>query len=147
MNKNSLIKSVSVITVSLSILTSSIAFGHGGRTDSSGGHKDNKNVSGLGSYHYHCGKTSPHKHSNGVCPYSSKNSKTTSKGKISSSPSKSNAGMKAVQAKLNELGYNCGTPDGVAGTKTKNAIKSFQKSKKLTADGVAGVATRKALGL
>ena len=28
---------------------------HSGRTDASGGHHDNKNVSGLGSYHYHCG--------------------------------------------------------------------------------------------
>ena len=28
---------------------------HSGRTDSSGGHRDNKNKSGLGSYHYHCG--------------------------------------------------------------------------------------------
>ena len=30
------------------------AYAHSGRTDSSGGHKDNKNVSGLGYYHYHC---------------------------------------------------------------------------------------------
>lgn len=28
---------------------------HPGRTDANGGHRDNKNVSGLGSYHYHCG--------------------------------------------------------------------------------------------
>ena len=28
---------------------------HSGRTDASGGHRDNKNASGLGSYHYHCG--------------------------------------------------------------------------------------------
>lgn len=44
---------------------------HGGRTDASGGHKDNKNVSGLGSYHYHCGGYPAHLHENGVCPYSS----------------------------------------------------------------------------
>jgi hypothetical protein len=44
---------------------------HSGRTDSSGGHKDNKNKSGLGSYHYHCGGYPAHLHTNGVCPYSS----------------------------------------------------------------------------
>lgn len=46
------------------------SFAHSGRTDASGGHKDNKNVSGLGYYHYHCGGNPPHLHSNGVCPYS-----------------------------------------------------------------------------
>lgn len=43
---------------------------HGGRTDASGGHKDNKNKSGLGSYHYHCGGNPPHLHTGGTCPYS-----------------------------------------------------------------------------
>lgn len=43
---------------------------HSGRTDSSGGHRDNKNKSGLGSYHYHCGGHPAHLHTNGVCPYS-----------------------------------------------------------------------------
>lgn len=47
---------------------------HSGRTDSSGGHKDNKNKSGLGSYHYHCGGHEAHLHPNGVCPYSSTSS-------------------------------------------------------------------------
>ena len=42
---------------------------HSGRTDSSGGHKDNKNVSGLGSYHYHCGGYPAHLHTRGYCPY------------------------------------------------------------------------------
>lgn len=56
------------------------AFAHSGRTDSSGGHKDNKNKSGLGSYHYHCGGNPAHLHTNG-CPYSSTSSskKTTPK--------------------------------------------------------------------
>lgn len=47
------------------------AFAHSGRTDSSGGHRDNKNVSGLGSYHYHHGY-GPHLHPNGICPYAPK---------------------------------------------------------------------------
>jgi len=49
-------------------MVSSASFAHGGRTDSSGGHKDNKNASGLGSYHYHHGE-SAHLHPGGVCPY------------------------------------------------------------------------------
>lgn len=45
---------------------------HSGRTDSSGGHKDNKNKSGLGSYHYHCGGYPAHLHTSGYCPYRDK---------------------------------------------------------------------------
>lgn len=45
------------------------ALSHSGRTDGKGGHKDNKNASGLGSYHYHCGGNPPHLHTNGACPY------------------------------------------------------------------------------
>lgn len=61
-------------------------YAHSGRTDSSGGHKDNKNKSGLGSYHYHCGGYPAHLHTNGICPYSSKessSSSTTTKAKTS----------------------------------------------------------------
>ena len=62
----------SIITICLMILSlSSSAFAHSGRTDSSGGHKDNKNKSGLGSYHYHCGGYPAHLHPGGVCPYKS----------------------------------------------------------------------------
>ena len=41
---------------------------HSGRTDINGGHRDNKNVSGLGPYHYHHGYPA-HLHTGGVCPY------------------------------------------------------------------------------
>lgn len=46
-----------------------VAEAHSGRTDRYGGHRDNKNKSGLGSYHYHCGGHPAHLHENGVCPY------------------------------------------------------------------------------
>ena len=60
----------SIITICLMIISLSLsAFAHGGRTDGSGGHKDNKNKSGLGYYHYHCGGYPAHLHTNGVCPY------------------------------------------------------------------------------
>ena len=41
-----------------------VAFAHGGRTDSAGGHTD----SDTGEYHYHHGY-SAHQHPNGECPY------------------------------------------------------------------------------
>lgn len=47
-----------------------VSYAHSGRTDGSGGHRDNKNKSGLGSYHYHCGGYPAHLHDGGVCPYS-----------------------------------------------------------------------------
>lgn len=55
-----------------------VLFAHSGRTDSSGGHKDNKNISGLGSYHYHCGGYPAHLHKNGVCPYEASYDSTSS---------------------------------------------------------------------
>lgn len=53
-----------------------ITFAHSGRTDSNGGHRDNKNKSGLGSYHYHCGGHPAHLHTKGVCPYSNHSAHT-----------------------------------------------------------------------
>lgn len=50
---------------------------HSGRTDSSGGHHDYKNKSGLGSYHYHHGY-SAHLHPDGICPYAPKDKITVS---------------------------------------------------------------------
>lgn len=59
-----------IISLSLAFcLLFTCSFAHSGRTDASGGHRDNKNVSGLGYYHYHCGGNPPHLHTNGVCPY------------------------------------------------------------------------------
>ena len=70
---------------------SSTTFAHSGRTDSNGGHRDNRNVSGLGYYHYHCGGNPAHLHPNGVCPYRSG----------SSSSSNSPANPAAKKPKLN----------------------------------------------
>lgn len=43
-----------------------------------------------------------------------------------------------LQFKLNSLGYSCGNADGICGSKTVSAIKSFQKASGLTVDGIAG---------
>lgn len=55
---------------------------------------------------------------------------------------------KLLQERLNALGYNCGAVDGINGTKTKAAIKAFQKANRLVADGIVGQKTwSKLLGL
>lgn len=176
-------KKISIYTMTAMLAFSTVpgtVQAHSGRTDSSGGHHDNKNVSGLGSYHYHCGGHPAHLHDGGVCPYSgsaatsdtsttSEVSTTTSGGMgtfkfsggaagsgggsfsggaadvastsqtTTTTPSASNAIqlnagssvtiskdiIKIVQDVLNQKGYDCGSVDGIAGDKTKNAIKKF----------------------
>ena len=46
-----------------------------------------------------------------------------------------------VQLMLNEKGYSCGTADGIFGTKTESAVKSYQRAKGLSADGIVGTNT------
>lgn len=176
-------KKISIYTMTAMLAFSTVpgtVQAHSGRTDSSGGHHDNKNVSGLGSYHYHCGGHPAHLHSGGVCPYSSSaatsDTSTTSEVNTTTSggmgtfkfsggaagsgggsfsggaadvastpqtttaiPSASNAIqlnagssitiskdiIKIVQDVLNQKGYDCGSVDGIAGNKTKEAIKKF----------------------
>lgn len=55
--------------------------------------------------------------------------------------------VKKLQARLKQLGFSNLLPDGKFGAKTKAALIAFQKSKGLTADGVAGPKTLAALHL
>jgi len=52
-----------------------------------------------------------------------------------------------IQEKLKSWGYYNGTVDGVFGSRTEKAVISFQRKNGLTADGVVGSGTLKALGL
>ena len=102
-----------------------------------GGHDAHTHSGGVCPYadddpYYYCGGHSAHTHANGVCPYASSVRRNT---------------IKRVQKKLNRCGYNCGTADGVMGTKTKRALKQFQRDNNLKADGVIGQQTLAALGL
>ncbi len=55
--------------------------------------------------------------------------------------------VKEVQRRLKLWGYYNGAVDGVFGASTKNAVIAFQKKNGLTADGVVGKSTFKALGM
>lgn len=53
----------------------------------------------------------------------------------------------AVQEKLSELGFLTSEPDGIYSVETAEAVRAFQKTVGLTADGVCHIHTLEALGL
>lgn len=55
------------------------------------------------------------------------------------------AEVKTVQRLLNAMGYDCGTVDGIFGSKTLAAVKAFQQVKGLDVDGIVGKDTWSAL--
>ena len=55
--------------------------------------------------------------------------------------------VKELQRRLKNWGYYSGAVDGIYGKGTVEAVKKFQKKNGLTADGVAGNATCRALGV
>lgn len=52
-----------------------------------------------------------------------------------------------IQERLQELGYDPGTADGIFGTRTQQAVIAFQQDMGLDADGIVGKNTLAALGL
>lgn len=106
-----------VLAIIILILLQTVLFAHSGRTDANGGHKDNKNKSGLGSYHYHCGGNPPHLHENGICPYKSSGSNNTS----SSNSSKTNSSKSSNSSKSNSKEISAKSTQSV--DTTKNTIK------------------------
>lgn len=55
--------------------------------------------------------------------------------------------VRQIQTNLKKWGYYTGSVDGIYGSKTVSAVKSFQSKNGLTADGVVGNQTLAALGL
>ena len=49
--------------------------------------------------------------------------------------------VELVQLMLHEKGYSCGSADGIFGTKTESAVRSYQKAKGLLVDGIVGTNT------
>lgn len=52
-----------------------------------------------------------------------------------------------IQQKLSNWGYYSGSIDGIFGSRTEAAVLSFQRKNGLTADGIVGKQTLKALGI
>ncbi len=52
-----------------------------------------------------------------------------------------------IQTKLKNWGYYSGSVDGIYGTQTQAAVKKFQQKNGLTADGIAGTKTLEAIGI
>ena len=106
MKRSVLKRFFATITVLCVMLFSTVSYAHPGRTDKNGGHKDNQNKSGLGSYHYHCGDYDAHLHTNGYCPYSSSGrSSTTTSSKKTTEVSKTVAAIveeKPIEKKIVE---------------------------------------------
>ena len=59
----------------------------------------------------------------------------------------SGSAVTTIQDKLSRWGYYNGAVDGVYGAATADAVRRFQQTNGLTADGVCGPATLKALGM
>lgn len=144
--ENQMKKTLSVVTACLLAISLPLStFAHGGRTDGSGGHKDNKNKSGLGGYHYHCGGYPAHLHKGGVCPYKgggSTSSKTASVPKTvyassitaTNIPTKINAGDTAT---LKASVYPSNAEDKeVTWESSDTSVLSVSKTGELTAVGV-----------
>ena len=53
--------------------------------------------------------------------------------------------VRKLQQALIDQGYLKGSADGVFGNKTENAVRAFQKAKKLKVDGLAGKKTQELL--
>lgn len=133
-------KIISIILIILSVIfIGANTYAHSGRTDSNGGHKDNKNKSGLGSYHYHCGGHPAHLHTNGVCPYSS----SSSSNKSSSSSNKKSQTKSTTTTKTQTTTVPANV--AVTGIQINENIKSLEvgESKLLTATITPSNATDK----
>ncbi|MBC8586333.1 spore cortex-lytic enzyme [Oscillospiraceae bacterium NSJ-64] len=55
--------------------------------------------------------------------------------------------VRQIQQRLKQWGYYSGSVDGIYGVQTKKAVIYFQKKNGLTADGIAGPATLRAMGI
>lgn len=122
------------------------------------GHHENHHSDSNTTYYY-CNGHNAHTHANGVCPYANATTSNTKYYHCNGHPSHkhykgacpygnaSKRTVKKVQRRLNRRGYSCGTADGVIGSRTRRALKKFQKDNGLKVDGILRAKTLKALGL
>ncbi len=67
--------------------------------------------------------------------------------KALSRPGSSGSEVTKIQTRLKNWGYYKGKVDGVYGSETEKAVKSFQRKNNLAVDGIAGSATLAAMGI
>lgn len=104
-------------------------FSHSGRTDDSGGHKDNNNVSGLGSYHFHHGMEAHLHNSDGTCSYAINKTQPESLSIFEYLDSIKNNKTNKVNIAYSES-YNKGYSDGLNGNSYKNETLEYIYDKK-----------------
>ena len=83
----------------------------------------------------------------GMSPGSSSSSGTSTSSSGTLRKGSSGEAVKTLQLKLKNWGYYSGSVDGVFGSATESAVKYFQRTNGLTADGIVGSATAAALGM
>ena len=108
---------------------------HSGRTDSRGGHKDNKNKSGLGSYHYHCGGHPAHLHPNGVCPYANGGTGSSGSGSGSSSSSTGSSQKSSIQETAAQETITLGWQQDSKGWWYRDSETTYKKNGLFLIDG------------
>lgn len=143
MIKNKL-KTVLILILTLSIIAMGInTYAHSGRTDSNGGHKDKKNASGLGYYHYHCGGHPPHLHDNGICPYSS-NASTATTTKSTKPKTSTSSSSKSTKSRTTSSSKNTkSNTSSSTSSKTTKSNTLSTTSKKSTTTNPTNTSTKK----
>lgn len=129
--KNGLKKVATIILILGTLFINSGTYAHSGRTDSNGGHRDNNNKSGLGSYHYHCGGYPAHLHTNGQCPYKTQKNESDTNDKTKEEAPKEIKATKIVieQGKINmKVGEVQSLTTIVEPTNTTDKIKEWTSS-------------------
>ncbi len=121
------------------VVTTVYAHGHhsGGGHHGSNGYQGGHHSDESDIHYYYCNGHDAHQHTNGICPYASSDT----------SGSVSKKTIKKVQKRLNHLGYHCGKANGVLSSKTKKALRKFQRECSLEANGTIQQSTLNALGL
>lgn len=127
--KKLFIKTILSIIIMFTTFCSTIIYAHSGRTDKNGGHKDNKNASGLGNYHYHCGGYPAHLHPNGVCEYtgSGKNTSSTNTSTQSKSTKQNTTQETGKTTQQNTVQEANKTTKQTTNNKTKNTTNQTPK--------------------
>lgn len=129
-------------------------YAHGGHHGGGGHHgygysnPGNCNMGGSDVCYYYCDGHDAHLHENGVCPYvQSTYIQQPTAQTFTAQQEVSESTVMKVQKRLNELGYSCGTADGIIGPKTEDAIKKFKVDNGLKENSKIKKPVLKALGL